>query len=60
VEATEDGETFAPLPPLPLPSTDHCLAAIDGEGLFVAGGYTTSLYSKEAYMYTSESGGWTR
>ncbi len=60
VVATKDGVNFEVLEPLPEPRYTHCLAILDEDTLFVAGGETqvgaegeTFRYrrSKQAYMY---------
>ena len=64
VVATKDGVNFEVLEPLPEPRYDHCLAILDEDTLFIAGGETkvdeTATYpysrSKQAYMYKKSEG----
>ena len=64
---TSDGETFADLPPMPPGLFSHCVVALDGNDLFVTGGYTYldyygqylgSVDSSKSFLYHSDTMEW--
>ena len=52
---TDDGETFGILPPMPFGLHDHCLVALDGDDLFVAGFHN---YNPKTFLYHSDTMEW--
>ena len=53
VYSTKDGVHFEMHPPLAEPSINHCLAAVDADTLFVAGGWG---HIDAAWIYTKTTG----
>ncbi len=51
--ATRDGKNFEQLGPLPLEMSSNCLAVIDSDRLFVAGGHNSY---RAAYVYSRKTG----
>jgi len=60
---TRDGETFVDLAPMPIGLSKHCMVALDGDDMFVTGGYkrdeTGSQFdSNKSYLYHSDTMEW--
>ena len=52
---TSDGETFGNLPPMPLGLRYHCAVSLDGDDLFVTGGYPST---GKTFLYHSDTMQW--
>ena len=56
---TNDGETFGNLPPMPLGLYGHCAVALDGDDLFVTGGFPSSgSFHGQTFLYHSDTMEW--
>ena len=58
---TNDGETFADLPPTPNSLSDHCMVALEGDDLFITGGYIGDDFkadSDKSFVYNSDKVEW--
>ena len=58
VVVTKDGRKFEELAPLPVNLTDHCLAIVDDDRLFVTGGETGGGKNRQnrTYIYSKSAG----
>ena len=58
---TNDGKTFNDLPPMPSYLASHCMVALDGDNLFVTGGFidfNTKDDSNKSFPYHSDTMEW--
>ena len=64
---TRDGKTFADLPLMPVGLSKHCVVALDGDNLFVTGGFKredcgsgceSQSDSNKSYLYHSDTMEW--
>ena len=62
---TSDGENFDDLPRMPLRFINHCIVALDGNDLFVTGGYTPNgptdtTFNNQSFLYHYDTMEWER
>ena len=57
---TRDGVSFDLLPEMPIALYDHCMVALDGDDLFVTGGYGdySYHYNNQSFLYHSDTMEW--
>ena len=59
---TRDGVSFEFLPDMPLALFSHCIVALDGDDMFVTGGYVdySYQYNNQSFLYHSDTMEWER